>query len=196
MTKRHRTVDGFLDSLDGNPPIRYRDTVWDDYEFPMTSVRINPATSKPDFDFDTVDLLFDKDSTETVVGNGQLPHSWKIASSLMPHVHWTQKAAGVVVWQLEYKIWDETGVEPSGFTTITTSTVINAYTSGDIAQISTFAAIDLSAITAVSPTIKVRLSRLGGDGSDTYDQDAATQKFDFHRENDTPGGSHAEYSKD
>lgn len=175
---------------------RYKDasTEWDDYEFPMTSVQKNPATSKPDFDFANVLVLFDGGSTETVVGLGHLPHSWKIGSSIYPHVHWIQEDAGVVKWQLEYKLFDNNSLCPASFTTITTVSVVFTYASGALGQISYFPAIDCSALTGVSPNLIVRLSRLGGDAADTYSGDAKTLKFDFHFEKDS-FGSREEYIK-
>lgn len=180
-----------LGAPDG-PGIRYDDTFWDDYEFPINALRINPGTSKPDYDYTEVELLFDDASTETVVGNGHLPHNWKLKTHIYPHVHWIQRASGIVVWQLAFKIWDNNEQEPALFTEIETTEAIFAYTHpGNLGQISSFAPIDMINISGISPNIKIRLSRLGGDVADTLVGDAAMVKFDFHYEIDQPGSRQA-----
>ena len=166
---------------------------WTDLRFPVQNLVKNPATSKPDFDFAEVEYLFDDSSTETVAGAGLMDHGWEKGSQALPHIHWTQKAAGVVAWQLEYKFWDPGELEP-GFTTITTEDQVFAYVSGDLGQISEFPAIETAGL-KVGFNIKFKLSRLGGDGADTMVGDAAFNEFDFHYQTDTPGGSEFEFAK-
>lgn len=153
---------------------------WDDFYFNATNLRINPSTSKPDFDYLTGRYLFDGSSTETVVGQKITEHRFKINSAEWhPHIHWVQAAAGNVVWQLEYQIWPAGQTEPA-FTTILSNAVVFAYTSGTIHQISTFPAIDMSALSSVAAQVTVRVSRLGANAGDTYSGDAAFFGFDFH----------------
>ena len=167
---------------------------WDDYEFPISNLRINPVTSRPDFDFDEVEYLFDDNSTETVVGNGHLPHRWLIGSDLKPHIHWAQESSGEVTWQLEYKLWNNGDSEPSGFTTLQSNGPVFSYVSGSISQITALPSIDASLIDDVSPNLKVRVSRLGASGTDTYVGDARFWKFDIHYQVDS-FGSREEYLK-
>ena len=161
---------------------------WDDYEFPVNNLRINPATSKPDYSFTDLVYLFDDASTETIGGNGHLPHRWYIGSSISPHVHWTARTTGDVLWRLNYKMWDNATVEPA-WTTMDTSSVYATYTSSGDAMISEFSDITCSALTAVSPNIKMKLSRVGGATADTYIGDAEFLKFDIHFQSDSTGST-------
>jgi hypothetical protein len=168
----------------GPDAIKYDDTLWEDLTFPVQNLRVNPSTSKPDFDFANVEYLFDDSSTETVVGANQMSHTYLEGSDLHPHVHWTQDASGTVLWQLEYKMWNLGEAEPGSFTTITTSTTAFTYTSGDLGQLSIFPIISGTGKT-ISFNIKVKISRLGG--SDTKSGDALFTSFDIHYEKNSPG---------
>ena len=61
--------------------------VWDDLRAPATQLRVNPATSRPDFDAVNVGYSFDPTGVETVFIVMQLPHSYKEGSDIEPHVH-------------------------------------------------------------------------------------------------------------
>ncbi len=158
---------------------------WEDMRFPLQSVVINPATSKPDFDFDEVEYLFDDAAVETVVGANQMSHTWKEGSLGHPHVHWVQNAEGVVKWQLEYRFWNSGSVQPD-WTTIDTVDAVFPYVSGDLGQISVFPAIDMAGLKS-SFNVKMRLSRLGDDEADTMVGDAKFNEFDIHYQMDSWG---------
>lgn len=153
---------------------------WDDFDFGVANLRINPATSKPDFDQDEAEYLFSANSTETVIGDKVTKHSYKInALAWKPHVHWVQENSGNVLWQLEYKIWPANELEPS-WVTLQTIDKEFSYTSGSLHQISSFPDIDMSSYSSIAMHVKVRISRIGGDGSDTYTGDTRFLGFDFH----------------
>ena len=80
-------------------------TAWDDLTFPVNNLKVNPATSKPDENTDTIQYLFDDTAIETVRGTGQTSHSQKMNTSLFCHVHWIQHAVGNVTWELNYTIY-------------------------------------------------------------------------------------------
>ena len=163
---------------------------WNDLRFPIQNVKINPATSKPDFDFVEIELLFDDADTETAVGVGQMDHDYLEESSIFPHVHWIQDASGVVKWQLEYKFWNSGDAEPAGWTTITTEEVAFTYVSGDLGQVSYFPAVDCIG-KDLSFNMKFRVSRLGADGADTKVGDAKFIEFDIHYRRDSWGSGEA-----
>lgn len=160
--------------------------VWDDYEFPVNNLRVNPATSKPDYSATDCVYNFAASGTETVTGNGHFPHWWYIGTSVYPHVHWTQRATGDIAWSLTYKIWDNGTVEPDWATADLTGSVF-AYSASGTAQISTLATIDCSSITGLSPNVKIKLSRLGDATADTYTLVSEFMKFDFHLQKDANG---------
>jgi len=115
---------------------------WDDLRFSFTSTR-RGALAKPDFDYTNLGLLFPQnDSTEIVYMIGQMPHGYKPGTDIHPHSHWQQSQAGVATWKLDYKWYNNGDLVPAAFTTITTSSEAFTYTSGTLAQISSFPAID------------------------------------------------------
>ena len=169
------------------------DTSWDDLRFPATS--INPPGSVNDADVDTTDgtLLFAANATEICVGVAQMPHAWKMGTDIEAHIHWspTNTDTGDVYWRFEYEI------QPIGgtFTGLTASNTLD--TADGVAQkhqIHELATIDASAITTVSAIIKWKLSRVGGDATDTYNADAKLLELDFHYQIDG-FGSEEEYTK-
>ena len=125
--------------------------VWDDLKFPFTQTKINPVNDKPDFDFTNVGYLFPQnDATEKIYFIGQFPHSYMLGTNIRPHIHWQQSAATAVTWKLDYKWFNNGDAVPAAFTTISASSGVYTYTSGNLAQISSFAEIDGSGITGHS----------------------------------------------
>lgn len=168
------------EGLDNQPK---QSAVYDDFSFPVSNLRVNWVTSKPDYDQNEIEYLFASNTTETVVGAQITKHSFKSGGEgnmWFPHIHWGQATAGVVKWQLEYKIWCANTTEPGSYTVITTTDSEFPYTSGVLHQVSSFTPIDLSIIDTTVCIVKVKVSRLGGDAEDTYPADARFQSFDFH----------------
>jgi hypothetical protein len=155
---------------------------WDDLRFPVQNLRVNPSTSKPDFDFATGVYLFDAAATESVVCIAQLPHAWLEGSILRPHVHWykTTAAAGNVYWQLSYK-WAPIGAVIDATPTVlfnATAAVSDANTANRHA-ITALGNID-GAGKKASACLIMTVSRVGGNAADTYGADAALIEFDLH----------------
>jgi len=168
---------------------------WDDFAFSVNNLRVNPATSKPDFDETEGEYLFDDSSTETVVGAQISRHEFaQDQQEWRPHVHWVQEAVGNVVWQLQYKIWPANTVEPA-YTTISAFTPEFAYTSGSLHQITSLPPVDVTSYSnSTAMMVKVKISRLGGDANDTIVGDARFLGFDFHVQVDA-FGSREEFTK-
>jgi len=182
-----------LETLDNQPHETFG---WDDFDFSVNNLRINPSTSKPDFNYNEAEYLFDAASTETVVGAKISKHAYKTqAAEWRPHIHWAQSNAGVVKWQLEYKIWAANTAEPASFSTIVATVPEFAYTTGTIHQITEFSPVNMSSYTSAALYVKVKISRLGGDVADTYTGDARFMGFDFHVPIDQPRGSRDEFTK-
>lgn len=178
-----------------NPFDGYVQYQWDDFLVPMTRARINAATSKPDYDTFKNNVkahLFDKASTETVTFDVQLPHSWVEGTEIRPHVHWcpVDTDTGSVLWRLEYTIASVNGT----FGATTTIDVLDAADGTAYKhQVAAFPAITMTGHT-VSCMLVCALSRIGGDGTDTYDNDAAGLAIDFHIAKNSYGSSQ-EYTK-
>lgn len=157
---------------------------WDDLRAPATALNPPGAVSDPDIDTTTGHYLFDKNGTETLIVFLQFPHYYAEGTAVTAHVHWIKEAAGTVVWQLEYKWYNPAGGEyPGSYTAITTSTVITDYgevsPAVNVGTMSFFPRID-GTDKLISSMFECKVSRLGGDGSDDYDQDARFVEFDIH----------------
>jgi hypothetical protein len=169
------------------------DTAWDDLRFPAQG--INPAGSAAPPSVNTTDgtLEFSASATNVIAGIAQMPHSWKTGTSIEAHIHWspTNTNTGNVYWRFEYEIQPINGV----FTGFTTANTLDAAIGvADTHQIHGLASIDASAITTVSAIIKWKLSRIGGDATDTYNAVAKLLELDFHYQIDG-FGSQEEFSK-
>lgn len=157
---------------------------WDDLRAPATGLNPPGAVSDPDRDSTTGHWLFDKNSTETIIAIFQFPHNWVEGTDINVHIHWIKEAISTVVWELEYKWYNVNGVYPASYTTLTTSSV-TPHDFGAVSPpvnvpvISSFSTIAGTGKT-ISSTVEARISRLGGDGSDNYDQDARFAEVDIH----------------
>jgi len=163
---------------------------WDDLRVPAQNTRLNPAVVKPDFDVfigQTRTFLFDPASTESVHFSVQIPHSYKLGTNLLPHVHWapTDATTGTVTWKLEYTIANVDGTFP------TTTVLSVSDVSDEVAfkhQFADLGDITGTAIDNVSTMLICRLFRDVGDGDD-YASDAALLEIDFHFQLDDLGSS-------
>ena len=157
--------------------------LWDDLRFPAQA--LNPAGAVNDADIDTADttfigtLLFDAGSTEIIAGVAQMPHAWIEGSTISPHIHWapTDATAGNVVWQFDYDIAAPNGTFSGSYTTSSITEAAGGSANGH--QLAGFADIDMTGYT-LSTIILWRISRIGGDASDTYGADARLFEFDIH----------------
>ena len=61
-----------------------------DISFELTTAR-QGATSKPDYDYTNIGLLFPKDTaTEIAYLNAQINHDVLLGGPMKPHIHWVQ----------------------------------------------------------------------------------------------------------
>jgi hypothetical protein len=166
--------------------------VYEDINFVMHK-GLQDSGSKPDYDYTNVGLLFDSAATESVFVTTKMPHSWAEGTNIIPQVHWVQGASGVVVWQLQYKWTNRNELVAGAFTTITASTTDYTWSAGNLHQITKFAALSGTGKT-VGSFLQIILSRLGGDGSDSYAGDALTIQFSLRIQLDAIG-TRQEYIK-
>lgn len=161
--------------------------VWDDLRFGVSALKVSPVSNKPDFDSANVCFLFDKAATEMVMGVAQLPHSYKTGTALSPHIHWSPATddSGYTAWRLEYKLADINGSFPTSWSADTI--VVESDSSDVLHQLDGFDDITMTSYTGVSVIMLWRVSRLGGLGTDTYDNDARFYEFDIHYQKDRMG---------
>lgn len=168
---------------------------WNDIRFPATAINPPGAASDPTLDAADGLLSFAAAATNTVAIAVQMPHGWAMDTPIEPHVHWmkTTSAAGDVVWELKYQYARINGVFPGSYTTITTTTMSSIVTDTNTALqhlISDFAAITIpSPDNTESVMILCLLSRLGGDGADTYGAACKLLEFDIHYQASAIGSS-------
>lgn len=176
------------------------DTVYDDLRVPLTAVQTG-GLSDPDWiqiqddgsgSTGVYTYHFDQNTEEEVFFIVQLPHSWKEGTNIIPHVHWcpTNTNTGSVVWALEYT-WADVGDAFGNTSTLTVTDAADGTTNKH--QIADLGNIDGTGKTLSSMLI-CRLYRDAGNGSDTYNADAAALEIDFHYEINTLG-SREEYTK-
>jgi len=129
----------------------------------------------------------------------QIPHSYKVGSTLFPHVHWTT-ATGTpsgtnVVWAFEYSIIAIGGTFPNT-STISNNTVISPI--GSPTGIGQHLITSLGSISGtgfgISTILVCRLYRSVTDSNDTFGNEVGFLGFDIHYEKDTEG-SRTEFTK-
>ncbi|MFZ5940773.1 MAG: hypothetical protein ACOYXB_09380 [Bacteroidota bacterium] len=175
-------------------------TVFDDVLVPFTQAK-QGSTSKPDFDYTNVGLLFPQnDPSEIIYVVVQIPHSYLEGSSITPHIHWQQSSSSFPTWKMDYKWFNNDDAIPATFTTLTTNTGVHTYTSGNMAQISSFGSVTGAANAlggGLSPNSKkissLMLIKIYRDDN-TVTGDVLGFQFDVHYEKST-AGSHTEYTK-
>lgn len=122
----------------------------------------------------------------------QIPHDYKIGSTLYPHVHWTTvtgtPSGNNVVWGLEYTVISVGGV--FGQTQILTAnsllSSIGSPTGTGQHLVTEFGPLSGSGL-GISSVIVCRLFRATGHAADTFSNDVGLLGFDIHYEQDTQG---------
>ncbi|HRZ96759.1 MAG TPA: hypothetical protein P5084_04325 [Paludibacter sp.] len=185
-------------------------TTWDDlmvYPDATTRSGSNPPTWSGKFAGNGTSQgvylwIFDKSQEQEVYFTIQIPHSYKLGTTLKPHVHWTTLAitpSNNVVWGLEYTIMKIGGTFSSTSTILTSNTIISTITPTGTKQHLITSLGDIVSGTApndidISTVLVCRLFRKAADGLDTFDDPAGLLGFDIHFEKNTDG-SRNEYQK-
>jgi len=164
---------------------------YDDIVFEFTPTRVNPTTSKPDYDATNIGLLFPRnDTSEAIFITVQMPHKWKVGSTIYPHVHVVQALNLQATFRMEYKWYNIGDQIPVSWSTYDMPTYTVPYTSGSISQI-----IKGDGISGVgkdiSSILKIKLFRT----DNVYTGDILADQFDIHIEVDG-FGSETQFSKE
>lgn len=143
----------------------------------------------------------------------QLSHTWRLGTSIHPHVHWTTddstaaSSGKVVLWTIDYTIADPdlqaAGAAPAVSLFAAPTTAITAtYTFPDAnerqyAHFLTEASSEIAMTTWTVPSVVImgRLSRTAVGGGNDYAGDVFLVEFDFHFQVDGLG-SDSELTKD
>lgn len=143
--------------------------------------------------------MFSATTEQEVYFTVQIPHGYKVGTTLHPHLHWTT-ATGTpsgtnVVWGLEYTAIAMGGSFPNT-TTLTANSVISAVgtPSGTgqhlITSLGTISGTGLN----ISSVLICRVYRAAADANDTFSNEVGLLGFDIHYEKDTQG-SRLEFTK-
>jgi hypothetical protein len=165
-------------------------TTFNDLVVPLTSSKIG-ANAKPDFDETNVGFLFPQnDATEILYLVVQMPHMWKVGSTIYPHVHYKRTAAGKPTFQITYSWFNigDTAIAPG--TTLDLATEVITYSSGSIHQINASASGISGSGKTISSLLLIKLFR----NDNTVTGDVLAYQFDIHYEIDTMG-SRTEFTK-
>lgn len=171
--KKHRTLDMKLG---------YQ---VEDLRFPAQGINPPGNAGDPDISTTTGLFLFDAAATEMFTVLVQLPHGWQEDSPVVPHIHWrkTTSAAGDVAWKCEYIKMPIGEAAGSTFTSLGIVTdPVDGTPDNDTARehlITSWGDLEMIGL-QISDCILFKVSRIGGDASDTYGADAEMLEFDLH----------------
>jgi len=173
------------------------DTTWDDLRiipgaFDFAGSSDPTLTDWQPTGLGTTFKLYAFQSTNEVFFTAQMPHGWKVGTSMYPHVHWTPGPHGVVegtktvAWTLDYTIADIGGTFGASATLDMTDTCTGV---NEAHLMTPTPELDCSAITGPSAMLVCRLYRAAGDTwAGTVPADSPfLLEIDFHYEQDTLG---------
>ena len=167
---------------DGSIQMLGNASMWDDLRFPVTASKLG-INDKPDTDYTNFGLLFPQnDTTEYIIIIAQLPHSYKLGTSLHPHVHFIQSAATVPVFKISYR-WTNNGGTVGNFTTVSIASLRHTYTSGSILQAADFPEIVAPVDVNLSSMLDIKLYR----EDNVVTGDVLVKEFDLHYQVDSFG---------
>lgn len=177
---------------DGTLTLEGTATSWDDLLIEMKE-SLKGDVEKPDWDSTNFGFLFPRNDTSVyIVLNVQLPHKWKVGSTIYPHVHFFQNQNVTPTFKMDYR-WINIGDEVSGFTTgYTMNTLVGSqvWTTGQLHRIvNNPTGID-GTNKGISSMLQIKFYR----DDDVYVGDCLVVSFDIHIEVDSFGSS-LEYTK-
>lgn len=170
-------------------------TVWDDLRVPLQRGRV-AGGNNPDFIQFATDgaasngvYVYSFDDGEEIFFSVQMPHGWKVGSTIYPHLHWSPSSdvdpADNVGIYLEY-VWADIG-EDFGNTTIIGQDVSTGVNNDKNHLIHNFDDAGISgAGHTLSSILHCRFYRAAAVG-DNYADPIWAHEVDFHYEIDTVG---------
>lgn len=158
---------------------------WTDRSFPFTPSSINPVTTKPDFDFTRLGLLFPQnDPSEKVYILDQMDHRKLFDSAIRPHVHFIQETADIPTFKIDYKHYNNGADEPASFITIATTGVgLFTWSGNPMMQIVPFPEVSL----VVAELISAHLDLIFYRDDNLVPGDVLVKYFDYHYRMDSDG---------
>lgn len=177
-------------TFDGTILLGGEATAWDDLLMPLVQGK-QGQVDKPVWDATNLGYLFPQaDPTQILYLNCQIPHRWKVGSTIYPHVHFDQAANQLPVFKIDYRWYSIGEARPAGWTTYTMDQIVKPYTSGAIHNIANGAAGIEGTGQSISSMLQIKLYR----DDNAYTGNVLATSFDIHIEIDS-FGSNEEYIK-
>lgn len=192
--------DGTNDSefeADGTLKFNNDATVWDDYTTPLTKATFGGAANDP-----TLTKLFDDGAGSAgvwalVFSNGdevlvtaQMPHRWKVASTIYPHIHFmcTSDVSPTDNFGINFEYtWCDINEDFSANTTLENIDIETGVNTDNMHQIANVTASGISGTGhTLSSVLLCRIERTAA-AADDYAGGVAILEFDIHYEIDTVG---------
>lgn len=172
-------------------------TVWDDYTTPITRAAFGGAANDP-----TLTKLFDDGAGSVgvwafVFGNGdevlvtaQIPHKWKVASTIYPHIHFmcTSDVSPTDNFGINFEYtWADIGEDFAANSTLVNTDIETGVNTDNMHQIANVTPAGISGTGhTLSSVLLCRIERTAA-ASDDYADGVAILEFDIHYEIDTIG---------
>lgn len=173
----------------------YSDLQGSALDLKTVGVRITTSPANNSIAFSTLASL-----TDYAYGNYQLQHSWKMGSSVFPHIHWEQAQNTVPNFLIQYRWQAQLQAKTTAWTNYLLPGLATAYPGGTLNQISYGPALVPPVGASLSDILELRVVRDTANasglfaGPDPYTADVEVVFIDIHIEEDTLG-SRSEYTK-
>jgi hypothetical protein len=173
-------------------------TQWDDLCFPAQAINPSGATTAASVDGNSGVLLFSGSSDNAMSVIAQMPHCWKLGSTIYPHLHlrFPTSATADTRWKLEYDIASIAGNFTNALGTYTDGGTITVANPANTTKhnVASFNSISMTGF-GLSSIILFKITRLAStDAADTDTNNVALLAFDVHYEIDSIG-SEDEFTK-
>jgi len=175
-------------------------TVFDDLKSSSLSLEQSGPGISQNIPEACVEYAISANLSDYMVQSLQLPHSWKIGSSIYPHLHFRQTISSMPNFLIRYR-WQINGqAEVTSWTNYKCNSSSFTYVSGSINQIAYGPGIIPPTGAALSDIIEFRIIRDSQNSSglftsvDPIDEVVRVKSFDVHYEMDSIG-SNTEYTK-
>jgi len=162
--------------------------VYDDMTVSMANAK-TPAANAPNWvAYKGSEIpAFSKSATNVLYFTAQLPHTYKEGTNLEFHIHITypDTGAGNSVWYFTYSWANIDGAFPGASNS--GNIVVPTHSTADFHDMAQIVTTINGAGKTVSSILLCSISRIGGDGSDDYDNVVYLVAGDFHYQKDTWG---------
>lgn len=168
-------------------------TTFDDVRGDALTLRQSGAGVSPNVTESTVDFTTGANLSDYMYFNVQIPHKWKIGSTVFPHIHWIQSQDTIPNLLIQYRWQINGGAKTTGWTNYKCNVPAYTYLSGNLNQICHDGGILAPVGSGLSDEIQIRVLRDNANTSTVFassDPVAATISIisvDVHFEQDKLG---------